>query len=69
MKLNHSVENVVEVLYLSRSNLVGLLSKLDNPNSFKTIIKYCNENDPYVNSMDSVAVVAVEDEELYVNRK
>jgi len=69
MKLNHSVENVVEVLYLSRSNLVGLLSKLDNPNSFKTIIKYRNENDPYVNSMDSVAVVAVEDEELYVNRK
>lgn len=55
-------------LYLSRSNLEALLRKLDDVNSFKTIIKYRNELDPYVNTTD-IMVIAVEDEDLYINRE
>ena len=55
-------------LYLSRSNLEALLRKLDDELSFKTIIKYRIETDPYVNTTD-VMVIAVEDEVLYVNRE
>ena len=55
-------------LYLSRANLESLLRKLDDEHSKKTIIKYRNELDPFVNTTD-VMVIAVEDNELYVNRE
>jgi hypothetical protein len=59
----------MEQLYLSRSNLTALLRKLDDEDSYKTIIKYRNENDPYVNTIDKIKVTAVEDEDLYINRE
>lgn len=56
-------------LYLSRSNLEALLRKLDDKNSQKTIVKYRNELDPFVNTVDTLMVIAVEDKDLYVNRE
>lgn len=64
----------MEQIYLSRRNLQALLSKLDrNRNSGQevsacTIVKYHNTHPKYEQSVDSVAVTAVENEEMYSNR-
>ena len=59
-------------LYLSRRNLLALLSKLDRQEAGDetacAIIKYSNPADPYCNTMDQVTVVAVADEKFYTNR-
>jgi hypothetical protein len=57
-------------LYLSRRNLVTLLAKLDadanNIDTACTIIKYKNPDSPaYQQTMDKIAVIAVQDEEYY----
>jgi len=63
---------MTEQIYLSRRNLLTLLSKLDRAKSgdatAKTIVKYMNPKDPFVQTMDSIAVTAVEDEDYYVDR-
>ena len=60
-------------LYLSRRNLLSLLSKLDRQEAGDetacAIIKYSNPADPYCNTIDQVVVTAVADEEFYANRE
>ena len=60
-------------IYLSKRNLLALLSKLDRlENGDETacaIIKYANPSDPYCNTIDQVVVTAVADEEFYANRQ
>ena len=59
-------------LYLSRRNLLSLLSKLDRRAAGDAtacaIIKYSNPADPYCNTMDQVTVIAIPDEKFYTNR-
>ena len=59
-------------LYLSRRNLLALLSKLDRQEAGDetacAIIKYSNPTVPYCNTIDQVVVTAVADEEFYANR-
>ena len=59
-------------IYLSRRNLLALLSKLDRlENGDATacaIVKYANPTDPYCNTIDQVLVIAVPDDEFYANR-
>jgi hypothetical protein len=60
-------------IYLSRRNLLALLSKLDRlENGDETacaIIKSANPADPYCNTIDQVTVVAIPDEKFYANRQ
>ena len=60
-------------IYLSRRNLLALLSKLDRraagDETACAIIKYSNPTDPYCNTIDQVVVTAVADEEFYANRQ
>jgi len=60
-------------IYLSRRNLLALLSKLDRQAAGDAtacaIIKHSNPADPYCNTMDQVTVVAVADEEFYTTRQ
>ena len=60
-------------IYLSRRNLLTLLSKLDRQAAGDAtacaIIKYSNPADPYCNTFDQVVVTAVADEEFYANRQ
>lgn len=60
-------------IYLSRRNLLTLLSKLDRQAAGDAtacaIIKYSNPADPYCNTIDQVVVTAVADEEFYANRQ
>jgi len=62
----------MERIYLSRRNLMMLLSKLDRARDGEitacSIIKYQNDKDVFVQSMDAIAVTAVEDSALYANR-
>ena len=59
-------------IYLSRRNLLTLLSKLDRlaagDATACAIVKYSNPTDPYCNTIDQVTVVAVPDDEFYANR-
>lgn len=59
----------MEKLYLSRRNLLTLLSKLNRKQSGEptscTIVKERNEHDPYVNTMEQIYVTAVEDADFY----
>jgi len=59
-------------LYLSRRNLLTLLSKLDRleagDETACAIVKSANPSDPYCNTMDQVTVIAVPDDEFYTNR-
>jgi hypothetical protein len=59
-------------LYLSKRNLLVLLSKLERKSRGEktacTIEKYRNSSDPFVNDFDEILVIAVPDEEFYVNR-
>lgn len=61
-----------EQIYLSRRNLLTLLSKLDRQRDGEstacTVIKFRNEADPYIQSMDTIAVTAVEDDVYYAKR-
>jgi hypothetical protein len=61
-----------ERIYLSKRNLLTLLSKLDRFEQGQetkcAIIKYANPLDPYCNTMDEVMVIAVPDEALYTKR-
>jgi hypothetical protein len=62
-----------ERIYLSKRNLLTLLSKLERfeagDQTACTIVKYANPRDPYCNTIDEVAVIAVPDEFFYVNRQ
>jgi hypothetical protein len=59
-------------IYLSRRNLLALLSKLDRletgDETACAIVKYANPSDPYCNTIDQVTVVAVADDRFYANR-
>jgi hypothetical protein len=59
-------------LYLSRRNLLALLSKLDRQAAGDAtacaIIKYSNPTDPYCNTIKEIMVVAVPDDKFYANR-
>jgi len=59
-------------LYLSRRNLLTLLSKLDRledgESTACSIIKYANPMDPYCNTIDKIMVTAIPDELFYTNR-
>lgn len=63
----------MERIYLSERNLKTLLAKLERHKAGEatqcTLIKYANSTDPYCNSVDSVAVIAVPDEEFYATRQ
>ena len=59
-------------IYLSRRNLLALLSKLDRQAAGDAtacaIIKSANPADPYCNTIDQVTVIAIPDEKFYTNR-
>jgi hypothetical protein len=59
-------------LYLSRRNLLALLSKLDRletgDDTACAIIKYANPADAYCNTIDQVMVIAIPDEKFYTGR-
>lgn len=59
-------------IYLSRRNLLTLLSKLDRLEAGEdtacSIIKYANPTDPYSNTLDMIMVTAIPDELFYTNR-
>ena len=60
-------------IYLSRRNLLALLSKLDRleagDETACAIVKYANPSDPYCNTIDQVVVTAVADDQFYANRQ
>ncbi len=60
-------------IYLSRRNLLALLSKLDRletgDETACAIVKYANPSDPYCNTIDQVMVIAIPDDEFYTNRQ
>lgn len=62
----------MERVYLSRRNLLTLLSKLDRAaageQTFCTLIKRDNAHPVYPQTMDAIEVVAIEDEEYYCTR-
>ena len=59
-------------IYLSRRNLLALLSKLDRQAAGDAtacaIVKSANPSDPYCNTIDQVMVIAVPDDEFYADR-
>lgn len=61
-------------VFLSRRNLLTLLSKLDRhaggENTARSIVKYRNELDPaeYRQTLDEITITAVEDGAYYVSR-
>lgn len=59
-------------IYLSKRNLLVLLSKLDRFEKGEetkcAIIKRKNIRDPYCNTIDEVAVIAIPDDHFYINR-
>jgi hypothetical protein len=59
-------------IYLSKRNLLTLLSKLERFEKGEetkcTIIKNANPLDPYCQSMDQIAVIAIPDEHYYTKR-
>jgi hypothetical protein len=63
----------MEKIYLSRRNLLTLLSKLDRKKNEEstacTLIKNKNDIDPFVQTIDQIAVTAVEDSEYYIARE
>lgn len=62
----------MEKVYLTRRNLETLRSKLDRRRNGEdtecTIIKNDNIHPLYPQTMSSIAVIAVEDEEYYIDR-
>lgn len=63
---------MTERVYLSRRNLLTLLSKLDRvkagEHSECTLIKQDTTNENYPQTMDFIFVTAVEDEDYYTDR-
>lgn len=63
----------MEQVYLSRRNLVTLLSKLDRKKNGEitmcTLIKSDNTHSKYPQTMQNIKVTAVEDEEYYTDRE
>lgn len=66
------LEDYENRIYLSKRNLLTLLSKLERLEAGEdtkcAIIKNRNALDPYCNTVDQVAVIAIPDEKFYVNR-
>lgn len=62
-----------ERIYLSKRNLLTLLSKLDRFEKGEetqcTLVKYANPLDPYCNSIDEIEVIAIPDEFYYTARQ
>lgn len=62
----------MDKVYLSRRNLLTLLSKLDRKligeDTGCCVIKYDNIHPFYAQSMSEIAVFALEDEEYYTHR-
>ena len=62
----------VEQIYLSRRNLLTLLSKLDRKAAGEetqcTLIKRDNMHPKYPQTMEAIIVTALEDDEYYGNR-
>lgn len=62
----------MDKIYLSRRNLLCLLSKLDRKlmgeNTYCTIVKRDNKHPLYSQTMDACAVIAVEDTDYYTDR-
>jgi hypothetical protein len=56
-------------IFLSRRNLLTLLSKLDRPESECTLIKYRGAAKEYQQSCESILVTAVEDSVYYESQK
>lgn len=63
----------MEQVYLSRRNLLTLLSKLDRKKKGEqttcTIVKNDKIHPVYPQTMDMIAVTAVEDDKYYIDRK
>lgn len=63
---------MAEQIFLSRRNLMTLLSKLNRAaagdNTACTVVKFRIPTDPFVQTIDAIAVTAVEDSDYYVNR-
>ena len=63
----------MEQIYLSRRNLLALLSKLDRrkagDSTLCTLVKRDNLHPKYPQSMPEIRVTALEDEEYYIDRK
>jgi len=61
-----------ERIYLSKRNLLTLLSKLERfekgDETKCALVKYANPLDPYCNTMDQVTIIAVPDEQFYTKR-
>ena len=59
-------------VYLSKRNLLTLLSKLEREQRGEetacAIVKYANPTDPYCNTIKEITVIAVHDEKFYTNR-
>ena len=59
-------------VYLSKRNLLTLLSKLERlergEETACAIVKYANPTDPYCNTIKEITVIAVPDEKIYTNR-
>ena len=62
----------MERVYLSRRNLLTLLSKLDRASmgeeTFKALVKCDNRHPKYPQTMPELEVVAIEDAEYYTDR-
>jgi hypothetical protein len=62
----------MEKVYLSRRNLLTLLSKLDRvkagERSACTLNKHDNQHPKFSQTMPGVSVIAVEDEDYYIDR-
>jgi len=62
----------MERVYLSRRNLLTLLSKLDRKkrgeNTACTLIKHDNLHPVYPQTMEDIEVIAIEDEDYYTHR-
>jgi len=66
------MELMEDRIYLSKRNLLTLLSKLERFEQGQetkcAIIKYANPLDPYCNTMDEIMVIAIPDEKFYIGR-
>lgn len=63
---------MAEQIFLSRRNLMTLLSKLDRAaagdKTACTLVKFRIPTDPFVQTIDAIAVTAIEDADYYVGR-
>ena len=63
----------LDIVYLSRRNLLTLLSKLDRKAAGEDtecmLIKQDNKHKTYPQTMDRCAIMALEDDEYYTERK